>query len=37
MQQEMSHLQQDDDDDDDDGDTRVVQEVTYAKFSLAAL
>lgn len=32
----MSHLQQDDDDDDD-GDTRVVQEVTYAKFSLAAL
>lgn len=31
----MSHLQQDDDD--DDGDTRVVQEVTYAKFSLAAL
>lgn len=32
----MSHLQQDDDDDDE-GDTRVVQEVTYAKFSLAAL
>lgn len=31
----MSHLQQDDDD--DDGDTHVVQEVTYAKFSLAAL
>lgn len=29
----MSHLQQDD----DDGDTHVVQEVTYAKFSLAAL